>query len=314
MGTEYRLHDWHVSALEWFELNARRTFDKRPFNVGLPVKLTSSQMGIWKPKGTPYALSVVQTRKGVYADLDPLRANDGTWVYYYHQQGKTPDALRNPGQFWANAALFRCKADHVPIGVVIPSDSSAGYEVLGLATIERYANGLFTLVGPVSLSAGHAAGVSDQKASVTISLLDWPPDGFDPHAEHDHRLKVVSEVFRRQGGPRFRRALLSAYEGRCAMSRYDATGALEAAHIIPYRGPQTNHLTNGLLLRADLHDLFDLGLIAVDTDSMRLQLAEELSATMYEPLHNERLWLPSDPELRPNIEALNMHRAQSSVA
>lgn len=314
MSTAYVLNKWHIDALEWFEANAGRTFSKRPFDVGLPVKLTSSQMGIWKPSGTPYALSVVQTRKGVYADLDPIRAKDGTWIYYYHQQGKTLEALKDPGQFWANAALFRCEADRVPIGVVIPSETGSGYEVLGLATVERYASGLFTLVGPVSLGDGSVAGVADRGASVTLSLLNWPPDDFDPNAEHDNRLKVVSEVFRRQGGPRFRRALLSAYEGQCAMTRYDATGALEAAHIIPYRGPQTNHLTNGLLLRADLHDLFDLGLVAVDTGSMRLLLADDLAQTMYEPLHGERLWTPSEPDLRPNLEALDLHRAQSSVA
>src|SRR5271155_3471993 len=39
---------------------------------------------------------------------------------------------------------------------------------------------------------------------------------------------------------------------------------LEAAHISPYRGLQSNHPQNGLLLRADLHSLFDLGMLAVD--------------------------------------------------
>lgn len=98
------------------------------------------------------------------------------------------------------------------------------------------------------------------------------------------------------------------------MTRYDAEPALEAAHIIPYRGPQTNHATNGILLRADMHDLFDLGLVAVETDTMRLRLAKELSGTEYERYQDEPLWIPREPSARPSLEALRMHRAQSSVA
>ncbi len=97
------------------------------------------------------------------------------------------------------------------------------------------------------------------------------------------------------------------------MTRYDAPAALEAAHIIPYRGPQTNHPTNGLLLRADMHDLFDLGLVAVD-ESLRLLLARELVGTQYEQYAGQRLWMPPEPELRPNAEALEKHRMQSAAA
>lgn len=98
------------------------------------------------------------------------------------------------------------------------------------------------------------------------------------------------------------------------MTEYDAEPALEAAHIIPYRGPQTNHPANGLLLRADMHDLFDLGLVAVETATMRLRLADELAGTKYEQYDGKRLLLPHDDVIRPSVEALDMHRAQSAVA
>lgn len=130
----------------------------------------------------------------------------------------------------------------------------------------------------------------------------------------DSRLRVIAEVFRRQGAARFGRELLDAYEGRCAISRFDAEPALEAAHIIPYRGAHANHIANGLLLRADLHDLFDLGLIAVDTGGMRLALAGSLAGTMYEPLDGHPLWLPEDPRLRPSPDALGRHWSQSQLA
>ena len=97
------------------------------------------------------------------------------------------------------------------------------------------------------------------------------------------------------------------------MTGYDAPPALEAAHIVPYRGPQTNHLSNGLLLRADMHDLFDLGLIAV-SESMTLLLANELEGTQYEQYSDVPIWLPPEPELRPNADALQKQRQASLVA
>jgi len=186
--------------------------------------------------------------------------------------------------------------------------------LLGLAIVESYSGGFFGLVGPVSVGAATLPAVAEEPVHVSVSLVDFPLGEFDPNAQQDSRLKVVAAVHRRQGAPRFRRALLTAYDGRCAMTRYDAPQALEAAHIIPYRGPQTNHVANGLLLRADMHDLFDLGLVAVESDSMKLLLAGELAGTMYEPYHGEALWVPDEVELRPNAEALEKHRLASRVA
>ena len=314
MTVAYDLPSWHIQALEWFELNAGRTFARRPFDVGLPKKITSLQRGIWKPSETKYALSVVQTHKGVYEDLDPIPFEDDTWRYFYHQEGQTAEDLRDPARLYSNAGLLQCMRDAVPVGVIIPADTEKGYQVLGLALVESYSGGYFGLVGPVSLQAESVPAVAEQTAHVSVALMELPLDKFDPNAAQDTRLKVIAAVHRRQGAPRFRRALVAAYEGRCAMTQYDAPAALEAAHILPYRGPQTNHPTNGLLLRADMHDLFDLGLVAVDPDSMRLLVAAELAGTKYSRYANQLLWTPREPELRPNGEALEKHRAQSAVA
>jgi hypothetical protein len=301
-------------VLEWFESNAGRTFAKRPFDVGLPVKVTSLQKGIWKTANSPYAISVVQTPRGVYADQDPIFHSDGTWRYFYHQQGKTADELADPKRIFANAALFKCWADKVPVGVVLPAENGKGYQVLGLAFVEGYSKGYFELVGPVSVGAVGDLVAAEPWAASSAALIGFPIGVFDPNATQDNRLKVIAEVRRRQGGARFRRALLQAYDARCAMTRYDATPALEAAHILPYRGPQTNHVANGLLLRADMHDLFDLGLIAVDTATMRLLLASDLVGTEYERYSGEPLWIPKETEARPNVDALDKHREQSLVA
>ncbi len=50
---------------------------------------------------------------------------------------------------------------------------------------------------------------------------------------------------------------MDAYGGRCAVTNCDIEDVLEAAHISPYNGPSTDQVYNGLLLRTDIHTLFD---------------------------------------------------------
>jgi predicted restriction endonuclease len=100
---------------------------------------------------------------------------------------------------------------------------------------------------------------------------------------------------------------------RCAISGCDAIQTLEAAHITPYNGPKTNHPANGLLLRADLHVLFDLGLIAIDPVSFTVLLASALSSTTYAEFAGKKITPPSEPNLRPNIAVLKKHRIESGL-
>ncbi|SFB02379.1 protein of unknown function [Collimonas sp. OK607] len=136
---------------------------------------------------------------------------------------------------------------------------------------------------------------------------------FDPSNVEDARKKMMAAIVRRQGQPAFRRELLRAYSGRCAVTGCQVTEALEAAHIMPYRGPHTNHISNGLLLRADLHTLFDLGLIAVDQQSMSLIVAPALRTTDYEQWHGKAVTLPAIPSDHPNADALRLHREATGL-
>jgi hypothetical protein len=47
---------------------------------------------------------------------------------------------------------------------------------------------------------------------------------------------------------------------------------VEAAHISPYRGEEDNHVENGLLLRSDIHTLFDLDLLGINPEDLRVEL------------------------------------------
>jgi hypothetical protein len=131
---------------------------------------------------------------------------------------------------------------------------------------------------------------------------------FDPESGKAGRSQVIESIIRRRGHPSFRQLLLAAYEYRCAITNFNALDALEATYIIPYRGRFTHHPSNGLLLRADLHTMFDLGKIAVDTRSMTLILADELMDSSYRILAGRPLRYPKDAEQRPSTEALDLHR------
>jgi predicted restriction endonuclease len=113
----------------------------------------------------------------------------------------------------------------------------------------------------------------------------------------------------RRGQPQFRQLLFRAYARRCAVSGTDQAETLEAAHIFPYAGVETNHVQNGLLLRADLHTMFDLGLWTIMPD-FRVQLATTVSSAIYKAFGGSPIRLPSEFPDRPSAEALQYHRSQ----
>lgn len=140
-------------------------------------------------------------------------------------------------------------------------------------------------------------------------------DAFDPVLLRDERDRQLVQVATREGQDSFRNSLLDAYGERCAITAFDAPQALEAAHIYPYRGPATNKVSNGLLLRSDLHRLFDRGALAVDEVNYRILLRPDLMATRYASLAEDRvtLRLPTRIEHRPSVAALRSHREWAGV-
>lgn len=83
----------------------------------------------------------------------------------------------------------------------------------------------------------------------------------------------------------FRDALFDLYSGRCVVTGCQVPEALEAAHIMPHTGdPVWDQPDNGLLLRRDLHSLFDAFLWSVQVSTGKLHLSEKLKASSYKEL------------------------------
>lgn len=73
---------------------------------------------------------------------------------------------------------------------------------------------------------------------------------------------------------------------------------------MPYMGNYTNHVTNGILLRADLHTLFDLGLIRIHPETKQVFLSSKLMDTAYGFLDGTSLTLPRHKAFHPSEKAL----------
>jgi HNH endonuclease len=139
------------------------------------------------------------------------------------------------------------------------------------------------------------------------------PEMFDPTNVSDGRQRVFAAVLQRLGQQSFRKKLLVAYRQRCAMTGCRTLWVLEAAHITPYRGIKTNAVTNGLLLRADIHTLFDLGLISIEPSEGRIHVSSRLKGSKYTGLHGKVPLLPLRPTAHPSPAALRKHFSQFQI-
>jgi len=157
---------------------------------------------------------------------------------------------------------------------------------------------------------GIAAEWTDRMAQEAMQLLK---QAFDPANMEDGRVWTHVSVALRQGERQFRARLLEAYGGRCAVTGNRVVEVLEAAHIVPYLGAQTNHISNGLLLRADIHSLYDQGLLAIDSSSLTILVAPSIRSTVYGKFAGQPLRLPADHANHPNKQAIDLHRASAGL-
>jgi putative restriction endonuclease len=116
----------------------------------------------------------------------------------------------------------------------------------------------------------------------------------------------------RLGQGAFRVLVTDAYERRCAVSGEKTLPILDAAHIRSYADGGEHEGSNGILLRTDIHKLFDLGYVTVDEDR-RFVVSGRLKADFdngkhYYDLHGTTLRAPVLQTATPSSGALEWHR------
>lgn len=150
--------------------------------------------------------------------------------------------------------------------------------------------------------------ISQQKIDSTKDQKD--PNAFnflDPQNSQDARTRQIVSIAQRRGQPQFRNSLLEIYDRKCIITNCDVEAALEAAHIVPYRGEKTNRVDNGLLLRGDIHTLFDLYLISIHPETKQVVISSELLDTCYQELAGKIIRSPNVLEHAPHFIALKEH-------
>lgn len=118
----------------------------------------------------------------------------------------------------------------------------------------------------------------------------------------------------RLGQGTFRVAVTDAYGRACSVTDEHSLPALEAAHIRSYAAEGPHEVANGLLLRADLHRLYDKGYVTVSPER-RLEVSRRLredfsNGRSYYPLHGKALRLPESAAHLPDAEYLRWHNEQ----
>lgn len=135
-------------------------------------------------------------------------------------------------------------------------------------------------------------------------VADLPPD---PRGRYGAPVFVRPRL----GQGLFRTLVTDAYERRCSITNEKVLPVLEAAHIRPFSCDGPHRVDNGLLLRSDLHRLFDDGYITV-TPQLRVEVSRRIheefdNGRAYYALHGAKLRRPARPEHAPSTEHLVWH-------
>jgi putative restriction endonuclease len=116
---------------------------------------------------------------------------------------------------------------------------------------------------------------------------------------------------RRLGQGAFRIMVTDIYGRKCAITREHTLPVLQAAHIRPVTQGGEHRVSNGLLLRSDVHTLFDRGYVTI-TPGYEFRVSRRLNADwqngkIYYALDGQRIELPRDKSCRPDPALLNWH-------
>ena len=118
-------------------------------------------------------------------------------------------------------------------------------------------------------------------------------------------------VMPRLGQGAFRVIVTDVYHRQCALTNSHVLHVLDAAHIRPYAEGGSHNPNNGLLLRQDVHTLFDRGYLTVSPDyhvEVSRRLKDEFdNGKEYYSLHGKSILLPKNPLFRPSAEQLTWH-------
>jgi hypothetical protein len=147
----------------------------------------------------------------------------------------------------------------------------------------------------IRMAAGTTYGLTHAQHGRIVALLGgsllgrarYQDFGEAPNDDPTELRTFAAKV--RRGQYRFRANLMKLYHGRCAITACPVDAVLEACHIWEHTSSGINQSENGLLLRSDIHCLFDAGLISIEPDSLAVCVSTTLMGTEYWSYHGKTL-------------------------
>jgi len=128
-------------------------------------------------------------------------------------------------------------------------------------------------------------------------FLNNPKNTTNIHSDFDlnqvgDKKRISTTLAVREGQSTFRDKILHQFSSRCCVTHCIIEKALQASHIAPYTGKHSNNLANGLLLRADLHLLFDAHLWSINPDTKSVIISSKIRKTEYKKYEGKKLNIP----------------------
>lgn len=132
-----------------------------------------------------------------------------------------------------------------------------------------------------------------------------------PGVSEGDRFGAPQLIRPRLGQGAFRVLVTDVYGRKCAVTGERTLPALEAAHIRPYAEGGRHEARNGLLLRRDIHSLFDAGYVTVTPDQhfeVSRRIREEFeNGRHYYALHGQLIRPPDVSHCAPDPTELRWH-------
>ncbi|EKA6284244.1 HNH endonuclease [Salmonella enterica] len=130
--------------------------------------------------------------------------------------------------------------------------------------------------------------------------------------DEDQRQIVERQIKQRRGQKTFRDQLLKS-NPTCAITGCKLVDILEAAHIDAYRNDSHNHISNGLLLRSDIHTLYDLNLCAIDPNTKTIHFSAEALKNGYSKFEGLKISIKHNIVIKPLLTRWQLFKIKKSV-
>jgi len=141
-------------------------------------------------------------------------------------------------------------------------------------------------------SHNKVAQLGAEEADLLRSFFDRLSSEATDASSEIERMMMWAERATRPGQQAFSERIRHLYRNRCAVTGCTTGSALQAAHIRVQDGVDDNNPSNGILLRADIHLLFDAKLITLSEDGSRLELSRRLIDPAYQFLREALVFVP----------------------